>query len=182
MNGVSTVSPEAFAHLWGRRSRGAPPDPPRAEKLQRLKDVMIAKGGAVDHNVAAYVQAALEYGVELTRSEYRPLANRNWKAIQGFGVRVMRVLAVLAIVLLFLGWKTLTATTDIQHDRRASVLQKCHSGEAFDRKLKAKIAKLPEPQKAMAMANEKFTEELIATVVPISHDHCKTALAQAGLK
>lgn len=179
------MSPEVRKFLlhWGRRRRNGDGEvePPSARKLQRLHDTMQDKASVVDHNTATFVQAALEYGVELTRSEYRPLANRNWKTIQKFGVKVMRMLAVLTVVLLFLGWQTLNTTNDIQHDRRNSVLQKCEAGEHFDTKLRAGIAKLPEPQKAQQLASLSSTEELVSTVVPIEHDHCRKALELAGL-
>lgn len=175
------MSPELFVKRWGANKPGPAPEGPSAKKMQRLKDNMTDKRAAVDSHTAAYVQAALEYGVELTRSEYRPLANRNWKTIQRFGVRLMRGLLALAAILVFLGWQTLKTTDDIQHDRKNSVLQKCEAGEHFDQRLRAHLRTLPEPERAQATATLKFTEELVGTIVPISHDHCATALRQAGL-
>lgn len=151
------------------------------QRVERLKDKLLEKRGGIDHNTAAYVQAALDYGVELTRSEYRPLANRNWRIIQRFGVRLMRTLALFFVVLLGLGVLSYHNITEIQSGRKNSVLEKCHAGEAFDHKLKARVKRLPEPAKREAEAQEAFTEELVATVVPISHDHCAKALRAAGL-
>lgn len=174
---------ELFAKLWGSRSTSSPPsEGPSAAKLERLKNDMLAKRGVVDNRTARYVESALVYGIEQTRSEYRPLASRNWRAIQKFGVRLIRGLLALAVILLFLGWRTLATTSDIQHDRRNSVIQKCEAGEHFDRKLREQIARLPEPEKARSRANIALVEALVATLVPIEHDHCRKALQLAGLE
>lgn len=180
------MSPELFKHLWGS-GRDDPELVPTAKKLERLKDDMLAKQSAVMPEQALFVRAALDYGVELTRSEYRTLANRNWKIIQKFGVRVMRVLVGFVAVMLMLGVLQLKATTTandavngVQSDRHDSITAKCRSGKAFDNKLRGQIAKLPEPKKSETEQQLGFTEELVSTVVPISQADCERDLHEAG--
>lgn len=152
-----------------------------AAKVARLKDHMIEKRGPIDHHTAAYVQAALDYSVELTRSEYRPLANRNWKIIQQFGVRLVRLLVFLIIALSTLGALSYNTITEIQDGRRTAVEDKCHSGKNFDHRLRVQIAHLPEPRRKEQLANIRLTEALVSTVVPITRRECKHALKAAGL-
>lgn len=152
-----------------------------AAKVARLKDHMIEKRGAVDHTTASYVQAALDYGVELTRSEYRPLANRNWRIIQKFGVQLVRMLAVGAIALAILGAISYKTINDIQAGRRHGVIERCHAGEHFRDKLRAEVAAAPASRRVEAEASLKPTEELGATLAPITHADCQRALKAAGL-
>jgi hypothetical protein len=150
------------------------------QKVEALKARMEDRRGAVDNNTAKYVQAAIEYGVAQTRSEYRPLANRNWRIIQKFGVRLMRTIAALTVVLLILGAVSYKTTQDIQNGRRNGVLEKCHAGEHFHQKLKQVVSQIPAgPKRVEAEANIKGTEALVATIVPIGH--CEDALRRAGL-
>lgn len=150
------------------------------EELERLRVKMEAKRTTVPDPVSEYVQATLEFGVAQTRYEYRGFAQRNYAEIQKLGKRLMRMFAVLIVVLLGLGYLSYHTTLEIQSGREDSVLEKCHSGERFDRKLRAEIKGLPEPKKAEAEAQLKFTEELVSTVVPIGD--CDSALRKAGLR
>lgn len=180
------MSNKHFAKMWGRRDRATPENGyANPDKLRRMKEAYESKSHAVDHNTAAAIQAAFDYSTNLTRSEYRPLAHRNFRAIQRFGVRAVRLLVVLIIVLLFLGWKTLNATTEIQDGRRKAVIDRCHSGQRFLVKLKANIDRLPEPERAvMRREQERPTVELAETIIgridPGDID-CSGALAKAGL-
>jgi hypothetical protein len=188
---VTTMSPDEkakFTAKWGKRKEKERPEKvPSLRKLERLKDEMTAKQGAIDFHTAQYVQAALAYGVELTRSEYRTLANRNWKIIQKFGVTTVRIMVLFVIAGITLGILQLKATTtannavaDVQKDRHHSIIEKCKSGKAFDAKLKLHIATLPEPEKKETVEQVGFTEELVSTVVPVTPKECAIALKLSG--
>lgn len=175
-----------FAQLWGKRS-----DPvtengyAKPDKLRRMKEAMDQHMAMVDPNTAAAIHAAFDYGVNLTRAEYRPLANRNWRTIQKFGVRATRLLVALIVVLGLLGWRALETTNEIQGGRRSATIDKCHEGQHALLKLKAEISHIADPVKrAEEEAQEHPTQELLETITgPIDlHDSdCTVALRRAGL-
>lgn len=92
------------------------------QKVAALRDRMRSKLAAVDHNTAAAIQAAIEYDSENLRSEFRPLANRNWKLIRKYGTRFGRAIAVLILVLI-----GLAATNYFLSDRQSRLDQRTHA-------------------------------------------------------
>lgn len=142
------------------------PDP----KVNELRDAMERARQGVDPAISTYVQAALEFGVEQTRSEYRGLAKRNWREIARLGRRLLGMFALILVAVTGTGVTVLVNVHTIQRSREERVRENCEHGRAFMKKLRAEIASAPEPAHAQGLAQLKPTEELIVTLTgPILH-------------
>jgi len=180
------------------RGREIPAPSKRAlERLDELEHEMDARGAEVSPEVRNYVHATLSYGVEKTRSEYRPIGKRNWHAIQVWGRRLTILAVVFLLAQIPIALLTAKNLTDIQNGRRDRILHSCESGERFARKLHADIAALPlTAERERAKATEAETVELIETITPMHirpgllqqaklpkrpFAHCQDLLRDAGL-
>jgi len=167
------------------------------ERLDELEHEMDARGAEVSPEVRNYVHATLSYGVEKTRSEYRPIGKRNWHAIQVWGRRLTILAAAFVVLQVPIAVLTAKNLTDIQSSRRDRILRTCESGERFVRKLHAEIAAMPMTvERERAQATEVDTVELVETITPMHirpgllrqaqlpkrpFAHCQDVLRDSGL-
>lgn len=150
------------------------------EHLAGLRAAMDAQTARVDPATASLVRAALEYGVEVTRSEYRALAERNWHEIRRWSKRTFALMVLLVLSLALLGYQSVKTTDEIQQSRRDRITTQCENGNAFVRQLEADIAREPPAERAKSEATLPEVVGLVRALVPFVSD-CTKAVGEAGL-
>lgn len=134
-----------------------------ASEVERLRAEMEAQRAAVDPTIASYVSATLSYGVAQVRSEYRRLANRNWRQIVLLGRRLTGLLAVLVVALAVIGVLTLLGVQGIKAARHERIRENCIHGQRFMLKLEAEDRRIPpgakrkEAEASIAVIRELIT-------------------------
>jgi hypothetical protein len=174
-------------------------------EIEELREQMEAKKTQVAPELAEYVQATLEYGVESVRVEYGALAHRNHALISRALRRGGAILVLLVIAQIVLGLVSINlsaengarvgevrhltnanrnAVMQIQTDRKQSIEERCTAEDKRHDEAKqgieviartSKPARLTRPQ---AQAQQVLIDQFVNALAP--HPDCKQVLHRAG--